>query len=403
LANEDPQELREEGWQAHDLRSGVAKVYAEAKRRNTLGIRVVAVWAVLIFIYGALDMAGLTAVAPPMWDAAAGFGAIMLSALAVSKTSAPMLGAVGLIMADLAVLAYRFAELIDHGSATDHIMMGLRIAIAPIAMFLVLNGYFGALSIEAFKMGFSPGADWRTRMNPRMMQLIVVGACMGALVLGVGSWVGAVATGFAQTNVTWAAQKLFMKPIKLKVAKNQPVKGARSEGEEDRFAELEVLKNTDPNAVPIETASLVYPESAKPITSTAGLDEFAQVEVEDAWDFGSDTDEAGCLLEGHGKQDRCRDDRCRHWSRVFTRACLVKSRKSEKFCDAVPAPTMPHSGDVWAQKLCAGRTYESCRELLYAVQGHCHPPTAKDLAKDGKPAAAPDKLAGADGAGRVAD
>ena len=27
-----------------------------------------------------------------------------------------------------------------------------------------------------------------------------------------------------------------------------------------------------------------------------------------------------------------------------------------------------------AQRLCAGREFETCREILYAVQGHCHPP-----------------------------
>jgi hypothetical protein len=32
--------------------------------------------------------------------------------------------------------------------------------------------------------------------------------------------------------------------------------------------------------------------------------------------------------------------------------------------------------------MCAGRNYDTCREMLYTVQGHCHPPTAAELKGD---------------------
>ena len=59
---------------------------------------------------------------------------------------------------------------------------------------------------------------------------------------------------------------------------------------------------------------------------------------------------------------------------MFARACLTQSRKTEKFCDAVPDPLLLEAGLEWAQRMCAGRNFETCRELLYAVQGHCHQP-----------------------------
>src|SRR5205085_6051630 len=295
----DEQELQD-GWQAHDLRSGVAKVYAEAKRRSTMGIRIAASWGVIILVYGLLDFLGTINVAPPLWDLTAGFGVIILAALSVSRAPEPLLGCVGSVLADLIVISYGLPEMIDHGSATDHIAAGIRIALAPITMLMVLNGWFGSVSIQAFKNGFSPGQDWRTRISPRMMQVIVIGSCAAALMLGVGTWIGAVMNGFASSDVTWITRHLLMKPIELKVSKPQ-VGEAKTDGKTpEAFANLTVYDPKNP-------ASFKYPETAVPVDTLKDLDDFARHAAQEAFEFAADTNDAGCMFEGQGRQDRGRD------------------------------------------------------------------------------------------------
>src|SRR5262249_40679834 len=138
-----------------------------------------------------------------------GFGAILLAALSVSRAPGPLLGSGGVVLGDLVMISYRLPELIDHGTPTDHIATASRVAMAPVALFLILNGYFGSLSIQAFKQGFSPGQDWRTRISPMMMQMMVLGSCVFALILGSGAWYGAVVSGFAETD-----SMFFKKPKK---------------------------------------------------------------------------------------------------------------------------------------------------------------------------------------------
>lgn len=361
----------QEGWQANDLRSGVAKVYAEAKDRTTLGVRVATAWAVVTMVYALMDFLGVTSVAPPLWDATAGVGAGVLAALALSRTPGPLLGAAATVIVDLMVLAFQFPEIMERGEVADHVMAASRIIAAPITILFVLNGYFGALSIQAFKKGFSPGADWRTRMNPRTVQIGIVLSCVVAVVLGLGVWVGAVMSGFAQTDVVWISSYLIDETVTLQTARNLEVEGAERKGKTGGVKfEIEVLEPEKPKAPEI----IPYPDSARPVESTKGFDEYTQAEIEDAWDFASESDEAGCVAEGQGRQDRCRDDRCKHWARFFVRACLVRSAKTPKFCDGVPVPTDATAGLAWAQRLCVGRAPESCRELLFAMQGHCHPP-----------------------------
>lgn len=381
---DEQQDLLQEGWQAHDLRSGVAKVYAEAKRRNTMGIRVTAIWAVMLLLFGTIDMTGAANVAPPLWDFFAGGGLILLSALAMSRAPGSLLGAGATSIIDLVVVAYGLPELIDGGTAVDYTCLAMRVVLAPFAIFFIMNGYFGALSIQAFKQGFSPGADWRTRINPAMMQFVIICSCIGALFLGVAVWTGAIMTGFAQTNVVWITRTLLKKPIEVKVARTLDVEEAKTDGEQPGvFANINVLKaeKKKPGSIAVK-----IPETAKPITSLAGLDDFMKAEVEEAYEFAEDADDAGCLAEAQGRQDRCRDDRCRYWSRVFARACLVKGKKTEHFCDNVPSPQIPDAGMTWAQRLCAGRAFEICREMLFAVQGHCHPDKLTDVLVPGDPA-----------------
>jgi hypothetical protein len=368
VAMDDQQDLQE-GWQAHDLRSGVAKVYDEAKRRSTFGIRVASSWAIVILLYGILGFTGAVNVAPTtLWDLAAGFGAIVLAALSVSRAPAPLLTAALLVLADVSVVSYNLPEMLDHGSAVDHVAAGIRIALAPATMLIVLNGYFGSLSIQAFKNGFSPGADWRTRISPRMLQLVVIGACGLALTLGVGTWVGAIMSGFAETDVVWFTKHLMMKPIDLTVGKTK-VKEAKTDGKKpDAFSTLNVLEHG-------EKPPFKYPESAVPIDNVQGLDEFTRDNVLEAYEFAEDSNDTGCVLEGHGRQDRCRDDRCRYWARVFARACLTRAKKTEHFCDSVPDVTAEDDSMKWGERMCAGRNPEYCREMLYTQQGHCHPPS----------------------------
>jgi len=376
---EDGQELLEEGWQAHDLRSGVAKVYAEAKRRSTLGIRVAATWAVLMLIYGSLDIVQAMAVAPPLWEFGAGLGVVLLAALSMSRAPVPLLAAAAVVLIDLVVVAYQIPSLLENGNAGDFIGTSIRIILAPIVVTLVLNGYFGSLSIQAFKLGFSPGADWRTRINPAMMQLVVFGSCAAALVVGVASWFGAIGSGFAQTNVLWSTYNPLTS-VEMQTARPKTdVQEAETDGKTpDPFLDIKVLKPGE-NDAEGDNAEPEYPETAKPITSMDGLDAFTARAVEEAFEFGAKSDEQGCVLEAHGRQGRCRDDRCKYWARVFLRACLTKSRKTEHYCDEIPGPTKEEPGLLWAQRMCAGRIFEDCRENLYAVQGHCHPPTQDQL------------------------
>src|SRR5262249_19694597 len=156
----------------------------------------------------------------------------------------------------LIVISYRLPELIDHGTPTDHIATAARVAMAPVALFLILNGYFGSLSIQAFKQGFSPGADWRTRISPLMMQVIVLGSCVFALILGSGVWYGAVVSGFAETDVAF-----FKKPkkeIKVVTADDQnpghsmaeDIEAARAKKKEEEMKAGEEPKMPE-TAIPI--------------------------------------------------------------------------------------------------------------------------------------------------------
>jgi hypothetical protein len=352
VAMDDPQELQE-GWQAHDLRSGVAKVYHEAKQRSTTGVRVAASWAIVMVVYGILAFAGEVNVSPSyIWDSAAGFGAILLAALSVSRTPGPMLGAALLVLADVAAVSYNLPDVIDRANVVDHVGAAVRLVVAIVALLFILTGYVGSLSIEAFKNGFSPGADWRTRISPKMLQFVVAGSFVTALVMGLGSWAGAIKAGFAQTGA-----------VPLKQPKEQP---APKPAAEESFSISPFAEKED--------KPFVYPESAVPIDNVQGLDVFMRQNVDEAYEWAAGEADAACLIEAHGRQDRCRDDRCRYWARVFARACLSRAKKTEHFCDDVPEVTAVVDGNRWAERRCAGRNPETCREMLFTMQGHCHPP-----------------------------
>ncbi len=361
----EEQELQE-GWQARDVGSAVAKVYAEAKRKVTLGVRAAAAWSIVVLIYAVLDTLGVCAVAHPVWELVAGLGVMLLSALALSRTPVPMLVTAIVIVVDLVLVGYRMPELYEKGVAQEMAFSVVRMLIAPVALSLVLTGYLGALSIQAFKQGFSPGQDWRTRLNPVMLNVIAVASCLGSIGIGVAVWFGAINAGFAQPGAYVSEQGNYL---------------MQGEDDEDDGIVLPFMEKEKPP--PFQD----YPEAAKPIVTLDGLDSFAKREVEDAYEFAADTDEAGCMEEAQGRQSRCRDERCVHWSQVFARACLARSRKDPKYCDGVPDPTAVEPGQIWAQKLCAGRNFELCRELMYAVQGHCHSPEKAAAAKVAREAA----------------
>jgi hypothetical protein len=367
----EEQELHEDGWQARDLRSGVAKVFQEAKRRSILGIRAGSAWAVIMLLYAIVDMAGVVHVGPPLWEFCAALGVMLLAALGMSRTPGPMLVAAIVILADLMIVAFRLPAIFERKETVELALTSIRITLAPVALTMVLSGYLGALSIQAFKLGFSPGQDWRTRLNPMMLQFVSIGACVLVVVIGVASWFGAIGAGFAQTGVVWTNVDPYVNNVELQTSVPEIERADRVGKDPEPFFDLRVLTGEEEDIEP-EVPS--YPDAAKPIRSLEGWDKFGQREVEDAWEFGADTDEAGCVAEGQGRQDRCRDDRCRLWTRVFVRACLTKAKKSPSYCNGVPEPTRVRDGFKWAESLCAGRLFETCREIQYAVQGHCHPP-----------------------------
>ncbi len=366
----------EENWQVNDLRSGVAKVYADAKSRNQTGKYVAGAWAAFVLVYAALNVTGVVGVAPPAWDFAAGAGVVFLALLGYS--SGPLLAASAVILADLAILAFNFPELRARGDSTEYAAAALRVLVGPAALSLTVGGYLGALSIEAFKRGFSPGQDWRTRINPMMLQAGIFGSCAAALILGATMWFGAINAGFAQTDVKWKTRDSLIPDVEVQVARPEAEKAEVDRRGSKHFLNIEMLNGKGGDDLPDATE---YPEAARPIPTLAGLDAYAKHQVEDAHWFGEDSDEQGCELEAQGRQDRCRDDRCRHWARIFLRACLTKCRKTEKYCDGVPPPMKLRQGELWSQGRCVGRPLEMCREMLFAVQGHCHPPETDVAAK----------------------
>jgi hypothetical protein len=366
----DDQELSEDGWQARDLRSGVAKVFQEAKRRCILGIRAAAAWSVVMLFFAIIDMAGVVEIGPPIWEFVAALGVMLLAALGMSRTPGPMLASAIVILVDLTLVAFRLPGIFERRETTELSLAAIRITLAPVALTMVLSGYLGALSIQAFKLGFSPGQDWRTRINPFMLQAVSIGSCVAVLVIGVATWFGAIGTGFAQKGVVWQNMDPYVNNIEIQTTEPD-VKEAERKGKDPKpFININVLGDDEV----VEPEVPTYPEASKPVTTIEGWEPFGQREIEDAWEFAEDTDEAGCLSEGMGRQGRCRDERCRMWSRVFVRACLTKAKKTPKYCEEVPEPTKVKDGLEWAARLCAGRQYEMCREMMYAVQGHCHPP-----------------------------
>lgn len=378
---EEQNEQTQEGWQANDLTSGVAKVFAAAKRRSMFGIQAATAWAVAVFVYGCLGIVGATYVAPPWWDFAAGVAMVLLAATAVSRTPGPLLGASILVLADLGVVAFQFPSLVERGTSADYLATSLRAALAPLILFFVVNGYFGCLAIQAFKNGFSPGADWRTRMSPAMLQFAVVGSCIGVILVGFLAWVGAIRSGFARTDAVWVTRSLPFGSLELETARPDAERAETDGKTQEDFIKVKVLEKEEEEIAKEEVPVPEYPEAARPILDLKGFDAYGQRVLEDAFEFGEETNEPGCVLEAQGRQDRCRDDRCKHWARMFARACLTKSKRVENYCKDVPEPTLVDAGARWAEGLCAGRLFETCRELLYAVQGHCHPPL--DPAKTG--------------------
>ncbi|MFN2376872.1 MAG: hypothetical protein ABR538_10065 [Candidatus Binatia bacterium] len=385
---EDQKEQTPDGWEARDLTSGVAKVFAAAKRRSMLGIQAATAWAVVVFIYGCLGIVGAVYVAPPWWDFAAGVAMVLLAATSVSRTPGPLLGASILVLVDLGVVSFQFPSLVERGTPADYLGAGIRAAAAPLALFFVVNGYFGCLAIQAFKNGFSPGADWRTRMSPMMLQLTVVGSCVGVVLVGFLSWMGAIRSGFARTDAVWVTRSLPFGSLEIETARPDAERAETDGKTQEDFIKVKVLEKERAELAKAEVPVPEYPEAAKPILNLKGFDAYGQRVLEDAFEFGGETDEPGCVLEAQGRQDRCRDDRCKHWARMFARACLTKSKRAEQYCKEVPEPTLLDAGARWAEGLCAGRLFETCRELLFAVQGHCHPPVDPSKAADANKAPA---------------
>jgi hypothetical protein len=130
---EEGQELREEGWQGHDLRSGIGKVFEDLKRRGTLGMRVLAAWGVVLFMYAAVNFAGAAAVAPVFWDAATGLAGLLFAALCASRTPTPFAFAGLLVLADVAVVGFGVPRAVARGVTLVLGLAGGRLGRAPVA------------------------------------------------------------------------------------------------------------------------------------------------------------------------------------------------------------------------------------------------------------------------------
>src|SRR5689334_22383614 len=115
----EEQELLEDGWQARDLRSGVAKVFQEAKRRNILGIRAGSAWAVVMLLFAIVDMAGVVSIGPPLWEFVAALGVMLLAALGMSRTPGPMLAAAIVILVDLTIVAFRLPAIFERKETAE--------------------------------------------------------------------------------------------------------------------------------------------------------------------------------------------------------------------------------------------------------------------------------------------
>ena len=360
------EEAREDNWMAKDLTSGLSKVYAAAKQRIHLAARVAAGWGVFLMLLGVLNFAGLVAISPAPWEAAAGLSAILLSATATSLAIRPPVFTALLVILDVFAVSANLPILFEDGAPAQLVIACLRVVGAPFVLYAMVLGYMGAADVKSFRDGFRERDEWRATVNPMVLRVVVVSACTVAVLGGLVVWKNAVMAGLAK-GVGNVPLEREADPESPRFAGGGMRRGA-AQDEESKGAGGSARGESAPGK-PGEV-----PESSIPVLSTAGLAGPSLRAAREGMAFGAKHDETGCLIEGLHRQDRCRDKWCGKHVRMFLRSCLPKSRPSEGFCEGVPGPMAVEEGTRWAETVCAGRNLGICREYYYGVQGHCHRP-----------------------------
>ncbi len=358
------EETREDNWMAKDLTSGLSKVYAAAKQRIHLAARVAAGWGVFLMLLGGLNFAGLVAISPAPWEAAAGLSAVLLSATATSLAMRPPVFTGLLVILDVVAVSANLPILFEDGAPEQLVIACLRVVGAPFVLYAMLLGYMGAADVKSFRDGFRERDEWRATVNPMVLRFVVVSACAVAVLGGLVVWKNAVLAGLAK-----GAGSV---PIASEAGPDSPRFVAN--GTRPGASQGEASKGTGeaPRGGSVPDKPGEVPESSIPVLSIEGLAGPSLRAAREGMAFGAKHDETGCLIEGLHRQDRCRDKWCGKHVRMFLRACLPKSRPSAGFCEGVPGPMAVEEGAKWAETVCAGRNLGICREYYYGVQGHCH-------------------------------
>lgn len=372
-AQEQPQGERDPNWQPRDTITGAARVFAAAELRVRRAVLLCAAWSLLLPLCGALDLAGATTAMPTVWSLVAGPVALVLAVIGGSRSVAAFAAVAGIAVLDVAIVAWCVPNAVREGHYVDLLFAVVRIAAAPFGMHSALNGYLGAADYQAFKHGYDINADWRNRLNARMLTIVTIGGCAGALILGMSLWSAAVYAGFLQpgyllpdTGGIFAA--LLDGGSQRSSDASQEIERRRKKVQE--MAAATGVKGGERLPGPDEKKEV--PESAKPIRDLDGLDPVTRSTALAAQRFALGKSTAACLLEALRRQGRCRSDGCHAQANVFLRACLPMAAAETSQCGGVPSPVAEPEGAEWAEVRCVGRLFEPCRELLYALQGHCH-------------------------------
>jgi hypothetical protein len=94
----------------------------------------------------------------------------------------------------------------------------------------------------------------------------------------------------------------------------------------------------------------------------------------EAAEFGSSTDNLGCLEESFQRLDRCENRfNCNVINNVFLLHCLKASSTSIDFCEGVPETGSITESTAWRLNQCGqrGRSGPHCATLVGQVQAYC--------------------------------
>lgn len=97
--------------------------------------------------------------------------------------------------------------------------------------------------------------------------------------------------------------------------------------------------------------------------------------VKDGKEFGSKTNNEGCLQEALSRHKRDNSFTGRISTQGFLAVCLQASRPSPGFCDGVPEQKEILKMAGWAVKKCSDAGLpndQGCQQIFGAVQTYCH-------------------------------